>query len=488
MLSGIWKTVLFFSSIFVVYLFGLATDMTWMSLGTDMLDYAMAAENFSPAGLGGYPLYILLSSLFIKLPSNNFWDMALLSAIATLVASVFIFLTIKKLSKSELAAYIGSGAYAASFVIWSQSVVPEVYSLTACFGAVALYFVVSRKYLATSVVLAFGLGTHPLIVFFLAPILVYFLYEVGFKQTLRYTAIVSCGFLLFLFQAFAPSVYNIDSRGIVESITITAQVCQGIGAIPIWPLGPLGERLLEFFILVFASFGPLVFLTLFTTVGRIEKLLWSIIILVSLLYLTTIHWQWVTYLSSAFVPLSVLIGLGVVRLPYRRLAYASLALVIVFLGFNLFTYDIGRTVDKNEETTAREFVNSLSEYDSNDILLFTTWSQGYLAARYYSANDNYAPTILFYNCVLIDWSRPKYTKELAKIGIDLPYLENEEPWLDEELLDFITEFSNKNPDRSLYVSYLKEATPAMRFDLISASEYRLELNDCTLKSSTDNER
>ena len=130
----------------VVYLFGVAPDMTWIGLAGDSPDYVASAVLFQKAGLGGYPLLIGLGSLFEVVlykgfGFNMYWVMGLLSAIPTVIASGYIYAAVRLYStKSAFPAILGTLAYAGSLLVWSQSVIPEVYSITVMFMVVGTYY------------------------------------------------------------------------------------------------------------------------------------------------------------------------------------------------------------------------------------------------------------------------------------------------------------------------------------------------------------
>jgi len=200
-----WKQILFFGAITAYFIVGIAPDMTWLSQAGDQFDYVIGAENMWAVRPTGYPAYILLGWLFERLPTNPFWNLGLFSALTSVVTCIYIFLTIKFLNNStldlskvktyfegrkgggldlsnatsvykfqqwisqssarKLAPYIGALTYASSFLVWTQSVIPEVYSLTTLVMVMAVYYALKGRWYIAAMVLAVSVGTHHIVVF-----------------------------------------------------------------------------------------------------------------------------------------------------------------------------------------------------------------------------------------------------------------------------------------------------------------------------------
>jgi len=207
-----WKQILFFGAITAYFIVGIAPDMTWLSQAGDQFDYVIGAENMWAVRPTGYPAYILLGWLFERLPTNPFWNLGLFSALTSVVTCIYIFLTIKFLNNStldlskvktyfegrkgsgmtlfgtysqwskqrfakSLAPYIGALTYASSFLVWTQSVIPEVYSLTTLVMVMAVYYALKGRWYIAAMVLAVSVGTHHIVVFTMVPLLGYLLYQ-----------------------------------------------------------------------------------------------------------------------------------------------------------------------------------------------------------------------------------------------------------------------------------------------------------------------
>ena len=142
----------------------------------------------------GYPLYLVLSGLFARLPIGNLaWRINLLSAAG---AALFVLLQVR------LARLLGAGpavaaavALAAGFgpVLWSQATLAEVYSLAAALLSAVLVALVgwgtgagrtARGLLLAVGLFALALGHHLTIVF-VAPALALYALLVDRRAALR---------------------------------------------------------------------------------------------------------------------------------------------------------------------------------------------------------------------------------------------------------------------------------------------------------------
>jgi tetratricopeptide (TPR) repeat protein len=147
-------------------------------VGGDSGDLATAAGSLGIAHPPGYPTYTLLGWLFSRLhPGNVALTLNLMSALFGAAAASFIFLGAAELTGSRAAGAAAGLAYALSPVVWSWSVVAEVFTMNACFAGLLLWLalrLVRRPHPTTAVLLAgvFGLGlSHHHTLVLLAPAL-----------------------------------------------------------------------------------------------------------------------------------------------------------------------------------------------------------------------------------------------------------------------------------------------------------------------------
>lgn len=109
------------------------------TLFDDSLEFPLASYRLAIAHPTGYPLYTLLGKLFTLGRPNVARSVNLLSAVAGALAVGLVYLIGRQLTRRRLPALLGALALAVSPVFWSQSVVAEVYTLTAVFIAALLW-------------------------------------------------------------------------------------------------------------------------------------------------------------------------------------------------------------------------------------------------------------------------------------------------------------------------------------------------------------
>lgn len=134
-----------FISLFFIYLWTLAPGLTWTHDGSDSGDLITAASTGGIAHPTGYPLYLLLASLFQALPVGSLaYRTNLMSAFFTVLAAALIYrLVIRAQSESGDPAPWPAGlaaglAFGLTPLAWSQAVITEVHALQAFLVAVIL--------------------------------------------------------------------------------------------------------------------------------------------------------------------------------------------------------------------------------------------------------------------------------------------------------------------------------------------------------------
>jgi hypothetical protein len=162
---------------FAVYLLTLAPGLTWHNDGADGGDLITAVVTGGVPHPSGYPTYLMLGELFVRLPIGDFaYRLNVLSAAA---AAGAVGLTMLAAAKSlecfnarrpgvvEISAAVAALTFAFSSILWSQAVIAEVYALNALFSALVWYLMVSARaggrwwqWLLAAGALGIGLGNH----------------------------------------------------------------------------------------------------------------------------------------------------------------------------------------------------------------------------------------------------------------------------------------------------------------------------------------
>lgn len=383
--------IIFFAALFVYYLMGITPDATWMSQSGDGFDYVVGSQHMWAVRPTGYPILILLGWFFEKLPFNPFWNLGFLSAICAWLTCIFIFKFTKYLikeynpeSKWLLAPYVAALTYAASFLVWTQSVIPEVYTLCTLLMVMATYFAIKRRWLACSIVLAVGVGTHHLIAFVVFTIGAYAIYR-HFKGQEKiklwlYPLIICIGFITYL-QVILPNGPKETTAGLGS---VGGQSLGSIGFVFGLPLSETWERIKEAVPMLLTGLG-IGYLVLPLVIKRQRAqvyLIWSLIIIHFSYYFFSNIPMWVVYLIPAFAFGSVLVGYGLSRLKWKTAPIWFTLVPLVCMCLNLSTYDIGNTIDPSP-TVARRVMTQLDTVPDGAILYLGQLGEPWLETYYY---------------------------------------------------------------------------------------------------------
>lgn len=163
----------------VVYLATLAPTVTWQHNGADSGDLAAAAFTLGIPHPPGYPLFIIVASVFARWtwfePAHGIGVLVALAGAASVYflarAAHELSAPVAKNSRAALLASLCALAFAFAPLFWAQATIVEVYTLHQLFAAVLLWAMVSahprRVYFAAG---ALGLGlAHHWSILLLAP-------------------------------------------------------------------------------------------------------------------------------------------------------------------------------------------------------------------------------------------------------------------------------------------------------------------------------
>lgn len=204
----------------LVYEVTLAPGLTWAHQGADGGDLIAAAASGGVAHPTGYPVYLLLARLFLKLPVGlPAWRVNLLSAASAIGAALCV-------AEIVRSAYAGRsrmgrvGGCLAGFVLgvspllWSQAVIAEVYSLHVCLlGLCWLTLpwgqtkpISGRRLALAGLVLGLALGNH-VTALFMVPVAIWTIWQarpsLGAQASFVLTALTTVGVLYGLLAVWA---------------------------------------------------------------------------------------------------------------------------------------------------------------------------------------------------------------------------------------------------------------------------------------------
>ncbi len=136
----------------VVYSNTLAPDLTWANRGADGGDLITAAATGGVAHPSGYPTYLVLARLFQLLPWGTLaFRTNLLSAVCSIAAALIVSYVVVGISEGSkevrnLSGFLAGLGFGLSPLLWSQSVITEVYTLHALFIAVILWVILQHDH------------------------------------------------------------------------------------------------------------------------------------------------------------------------------------------------------------------------------------------------------------------------------------------------------------------------------------------------------
>jgi hypothetical protein len=162
--------------VLLAYLHTLAPGVTWANDGADSGDLITAAATLGIAHPTGYPTYLLLARAFQLIPLGDIaWRTTMLSAVAGVLAAWLAGRAVYDIVGTEdWAAHAGASSatllFGCSPLLWSQSVIAEVYSVNAVFVVLALWLALrvlvrtapqsAWQQRGSALLLGLGMGVH----------------------------------------------------------------------------------------------------------------------------------------------------------------------------------------------------------------------------------------------------------------------------------------------------------------------------------------
>ena len=149
----------------------MATGLTWANGGSDGGDLVTAAAVGGVPHPTGYPVYLLLAKLFQVIPIGSLaYRTNLLSAVCMTFASVVLYtlvvqnLVARGTHQPQVAGLVAGFAFGLAPLVWSQSVITEVYALHALLVAILLFLYTQpldrSTYRWRGLCLGLALGNH----------------------------------------------------------------------------------------------------------------------------------------------------------------------------------------------------------------------------------------------------------------------------------------------------------------------------------------
>lgn len=133
---------------FAAYLLTLYPTVGWVDCG----EVAAGCYRLNVLHPTGYPLFTLIGYLFSHIPLGTVATRVnALSALCSSFAALLCFLSVRRLTRSQVAGILAAALFAFSVTVWSNSVDAEVFGLTALYVSLTIYLLVRLGSLQSAV-------------------------------------------------------------------------------------------------------------------------------------------------------------------------------------------------------------------------------------------------------------------------------------------------------------------------------------------------
>ena len=142
----------------------------------DGVEFYLAGRNLGIPHPTGYPLFVIISRIFLIISSSPF-SLNLLSSLTSVIASIILGLIIYHFTRDETISLVSTLTFAFGKIVWLQSITAEIYTLN-LFILLLILLVTLKIEKRYSVPIIFYLGglaltNHLTSIFYIIPIIVY---------------------------------------------------------------------------------------------------------------------------------------------------------------------------------------------------------------------------------------------------------------------------------------------------------------------------
>lgn len=473
-----WREWFLFGIIFAVYMVCCQPSASWAGYCCDLGDFLYSSKFMTTLHFPGYPMYAVLSWMAVRIPigEDGFRLALLLSVIPAVLTCILVFYSVKKQTNNGYAPYVASLSLAGANIFLMQSIIAEVYVLTA-FLAVATYtMIVYERWRLSAIFAALTITMHPLL---WPAILAFMVWKRKLLEQYKiYIPIVVCLYLFSWIMGHfmgSLSMFTTNFWGFVQYILGT------VGSNVKWwfslPLWKIHEKLYSIIVVFVVAFGlALIPMIRYMTDWRKSGILLAVVAVPLVYFVGCTIDLTVLHLSLAAPFLAIAAGLGISKLKTRHfekvVVICSLALLVTLpLG-----YDIGRTLDKSL-SASKSYAAFDSLPDNAIVVNLTRWENsgdevyGSISGRERSILHTY---IRETEKDIVNVNIDGYTSDIHATGIGIigelkrkelrdsygmntPYVELDGDidsrikfWLHIELI------AEENPDRLIYYSLIPE--------------------------------
>ena len=382
-----WLEIAVFALLGVGYLLCASPSFTWINTDSDGAHYTYAAKWFYPAHSSSAPLFLIIAHFFTLIPfGTDFWNIALISVISSVIACIFVYAIVKHYTRSRAYSLISAVVFGGSAIAISQGTIVETYALVTMCMVGAYYFALKSRWALTAIFLGAGMAVHPLAT--IASAIIFFSFK-PFRNW-RYILISASFAIFYLYIPLTnrpPYMWQSQSNSFSNSLNaMKSTILMLSGQISIWALP---KRIIETLLLVIVTLGAGIFpafIALKKLNWKAHSLFWLMIIPI-LYFVTDLSPQTYVYILPAMAFGACLVGIGLAKLN-KQWATGIVGLVAVILALFNFNYmDIGRTLDPNMESV--KYYNELNKVPDGQILVAQQgweWAMIFVYNKYENRN------------------------------------------------------------------------------------------------------
>jgi hypothetical protein len=454
-----------------VYLATISPGLTWANNGSDGGDLIAAAATGGVPHPTGYPVYLLLASLFQQLPVGSLaFRTNLMSALATICAAVMVYELVTRFLSSSgvrsnwLAGLASAFAFGLSSLIWSQAVITEVYALHALFIVLILYlsaglisrFTRGQLDCLTGLIFGLAMGNHVTTIFLLpivfAPAISRVPHLAGLenpdarlftknwrldlRSMLRRFAFMNIGLLAYIIiplRALSQPPVNwgnpvtLNGFGWLVSGRLYQHELMQLSLASAW------ERTQSAVTMLLGQFGvPGLFVGLIGLIVFFSKsrLNWNMIWLTLVSSIFAIGygtWDSFVYLMPAFLCFSVWIGIGVAGLMEMiapRIRAGGFVIGLVFISWLfILAANSWPSVDASQDRSAEEFGKTVLAQVPDQAIVFTKGDDAVFALWYFHYALGQRPDIVVVASDLLhhDWYQQTLQATYPSLSVPGPF-------------------------------------------------------------------
>lgn len=467
-----WKVLLLFLGIIIVYSVCTQPDWSWVGYDCDLGDFLTSAEYGTLSHFPGNPLYSVLSWLVFRLPLfTEGWRLAFfLSTVPSIVTSILVFFIVKKKTDNVWSPYIGCLAVAGANVFLVQSIIIEVYALSAFIATLSFFFITYSRYRLAAVFTGFCFAVHPFAIF---PALAFLIsYKELRKQWKFYLPCIIIPYIYIVILAITKeSLSTHSSSGPGLFMYVLGSLRENANYWGSLSISHIPDKLWIASVAFVGMFGAAL-IPMVKAINRNNAVIIGAASVPILYYIGNAVELTILHLVIAIPFLGILAGLGVEKLRFHPslVLIFSVGLLVIMPLF----YDIGNVLD--EELSARSFYSQLDSVPDNSIIVmiddykgekFSSGRENTLILLYNEKGGNLIPV---YSLYVSDVDIPGYGNAgdeyrdslIEDYNIETPCHIDEDLSKSENLWENVALLKESNPSNKLFYLTIPEDRPFMR--------------------------